>query len=258
MLALATYFDWEIHQMDVKTAFLYPEIEEEVYIAMPEGFREFHPEDKNNGNVFRRVKTLYGLRQSPLAWFKVLDKLFKSKGLQRSNEDPTLYISENLIILIFVDDIVFFAQDLASIQEAKIWLSKEFEMVDLGDLRLFLGMHITRDRVKRTLFLYQERYITKILERCKMEDCNGCHTPMDTKLVLAKPSPDKIIGIQEYQSLIGSIMYAMLGTRPDLAYASGKMLSYVQPRLMLWAHWTSACKLSSPCHSSIVRASSGR
>ena len=66
-------------------------------------------------------------------------------------------------------------------------------MVDLGDLRLFLGMQMTRDRVKRTLFLDQERYITKILEHCKMDGCYGCHTPMDTKLVLAKPSLDKII-----------------------------------------------------------------
>ena len=128
--------------MDVKTAFLYPEIEEEVYIAMPEGYKEIHPGDNNAGEVCRLVKPLYGLRQSPLAWFKVLDTLFKSKGLSRSNKDPSLYISKDLIILIFMDDIVFFAQDVERVREAKLWLTREFKMVDLGDLRLFLGMQI--------------------------------------------------------------------------------------------------------------------
>jgi len=219
MLALATHFDWEIHQMDVKTAFLYPEIEEEVYITIPEGYDEFHPDTRVSGGVFRLVKTLYGLRQSPLAWFKVLDRLFRSKGLHRSNEDPSLYISKDLILLIFVDDIVFFAQDMKRIEEAKAWLTREFKMVDLGDLKLFLGMQITRNRPQRTLLIDQERYVQKVLERCQMESCNGCIIPMDTKLSLSKPDQEKVAGIQEYQSLVGSIMYAMLGTRPDLAYA---------------------------------------
>ena len=106
--------------MDVKTAFLYPNIEEEVYIARPEGYEEFHPEHKDAGEVFRLVKTLYGLRQSPLAWFKVLDRLFRSKGLSRSNEDPSLYLSKDLVILIFVDDIVFFTQDIKKIDRKSV------------------------------------------------------------------------------------------------------------------------------------------
>ena len=81
----------------------------------------------------------------------------RSKGLSRSNEDPCLYLSKDLVILIFVDNIVFFAQDIKKIKEAKAWLSKEFKMVDLGDLRIFLGMQITRDRTKKKLFLSQER-----------------------------------------------------------------------------------------------------
>ena len=76
MFALATHFDLEIHHMDVKTAFLYPNIVEEVYIAMSEGYKEFHPKHKDAREVFRLVKTLYGLRQSLLARFKVLDRLF--------------------------------------------------------------------------------------------------------------------------------------------------------------------------------------
>ena len=92
MLALATHFDWEEEQMDVKTAFLYPEIEEEVYITMPEGYKLFHPKDQNAERIARVMKTLYGLRQSPRAWFKVLDRLFRSKGFSRSNEDSSFTI----------------------------------------------------------------------------------------------------------------------------------------------------------------------
>ena len=204
--------------MDVKTAFLYPAIEEEVYITVPKSYNEFHPSNKASGAVFRLVKTLYGLRQSPLAWFKVLDRLFKSRGLSRLNEDPSLYISKELIIIIFVDDIVFFAQEIKQIEKAKAWPAREFKMVDLGDLKLFLGMQITRDRPKRTRFLDQERYIRKVLQRCQMENCNGFIIPMDTNLSLNRPDQENIIGIQEYQSLVGNIMYAMIGTRPDLAY----------------------------------------
>ena len=219
LLALATHFDWEVEQMDVKTAFLYPEIEDEVYISKPEGYNAFHPDEMDTGEVFRLVKTLYGLRQSPLAWFKVLDKFLRSKGLTRSNEDSSLYISKDLIILIFVDDILFFSKDKNKITEAKGWLMGEYKMTDLGDLKQFLGMQIERDRKNRKMFIGQKRYFQKILEQCKMQDCNGCHTPMDPREDLKKPDDKDITGIIEYQSLVGSIMYGMLGTRPDLGYS---------------------------------------
>ena len=219
MLALATHFDLEVEQMDVKTACLYPEIEEEVYIKMPEGYKLFYPKDQNAEGIAMLIKTLYGLRQSPCAWFKVLDRLFRSKGFSRSNENSSLYISGDLIILIFVDDIVLFSKNKEAIRKAKGWLSEAFRMVDLRSLKLFLEMQIDRNRGERTMFVGQERYATKVLERCNMESCHGCKTPVDTKLVLTKPDKDEISGVLEYQSLVGSLMYAMLGTRPDLAYA---------------------------------------
>ena len=219
MLALATHFDWEIHQMDVKTAFLYPVIEDEVYISIPEGYQEFHPDKKFTEEVFRLQKTLYGLRQSPLAWYRVVDSFLCSKGLIRSNEDSSLYISESLIVILFVDDILLFAKDMATIQEAKGWLTSQYRMTDLGELRQFLGMQIMRNRKDREMFLGQQRYFRRILEQCKMADCKGCKTPMDPKIFLIKPADKDITGVTEYKSLIGSLMYGMLGTRPDLGYA---------------------------------------
>ena len=150
--------------MDVKTAFLYPVIEEEGHIKMPEGYQLFYPTDQNAEGIARLIKTLYGLRQSPRAWFKVLDQLFRSKGFSRSNEDSSLYISGDLIILIFVDDIVLFSKSKEAIREARGGLSEAFKMVDLGSLKLFLGMQIDRNRGERKMFVGQERYTTKVLE----------------------------------------------------------------------------------------------
>ena len=226
MLALATHFDWEAEQMHVKTAFLYPEIEEEVYIKMPEGYKLFYPKDQNAEGIARLIKTLYGLQQTPRAWFKVLNRLFHSKGFSRSNEDSSLDISGDLIILIFVDDIVQFSKNKEAIREAKGWLSEAFQMVDLGSLKLFLGMQIDRNPGERTMFVGRECYAAKVLERCNMESCHGCKTPMETKLVLTKPDKDKISGVLEYQLLVGSLMYVMLGTRPDLAYAVSTLIKF--------------------------------
>src|SRR5205807_4544354 len=101
--------------------------EEEVYIAIPEGYWMFHLDDKSKAPVFQLVKMLYGLRQSPLAWFKVIDRYLPSKGLTRSNEDASLYISKDLIILIFVADILLFYPSKERILEAKQWLLNEYK-----------------------------------------------------------------------------------------------------------------------------------
>src|SRR5437588_10503447 len=92
-------------------------------------------------------------------------------------------------------------------------------MTGLGDLKQFLGMQIFRDRKQKTTFVGQERYFQKVLERCWMQDCKGVSTPMETKLSLVKLDDKDIIGELEYQSLVGSIIYGMLGTCPDLAYS---------------------------------------
>ena len=146
LLALATHFDGEIHQMDVKMAFLYPEIKDEFYISIAEAYQQFHPDEALMEEVFRLQKTLYGLRQSPLAWYKVVDKYLRSKGLVRSNEDASLYISEQLIVILFVKNILLFAKDMATIQEAKGWLTSQYMMSNLGELKQFLGMQITGNR----------------------------------------------------------------------------------------------------------------
>jgi len=129
-------------------------------------------------------------------------------------------------VLIFVDDILMFAKDKAKIQEVKGWFESEYSMTDLGDLKQFLGMQIMRDRENKRMFVGQQRYLERILRQCQMQDCKGCKTPMDPKANLTKPEDKDITGVTEYKSLVGSIMYAMLGTRPDLGYAISTLSKY--------------------------------
>jgi hypothetical protein len=226
LLALAAHYDWEIHQMDVKTAFLYPELKETVYMTPPEGYGEFLPDHKPIPKMLRLLKCLYGLKQAPYEWYNDIDEFLRSAGFLRSNQDHNLYLSQESILLLYVDDILIFGRSLCDVTALKKKLSKKYSMVDLGEAKQYLGMHIERDRHARTIFLNQTRYITKVLERFCMQKCKGISTPMDAAPLPPCPPYDDAVKRVEYQSKVGNIMYAMLGTRPDLAYAVSALSKY--------------------------------
>ena len=123
-------------------------------------------------------------------------------------------------MLLYVNDIHIFGRSLRAVSTLEKSFSTKYLMVDLGEAKQYLGMYIERDCNARTIFLNQTRYITKVLERFGMRDCKGSSTPMDAApLPSCPPNIDKAVNRVEYQSKVGNIMYAMLGTRPDLAYA---------------------------------------
>lgn len=107
LLALATYYDWEVEQMDVKTALLNPVVKEEVYMTIPEGYAEYSDMPSQDGSyrVLRLLKALYGLKQAPRAWYENITKFFLEAGMSRLHEDPSLFFSNDLIIVIYVDDL---------------------------------------------------------------------------------------------------------------------------------------------------------
>jgi hypothetical protein len=221
LLAVAAAKDWEIHQMDVKTAFMNPRLKEEVYMAFPEGYSEFCPEPRDTSKgVLRLLKTVNGLKQAPKAWYEEIHGFFVACGLTRSNEDHNMYLSIKIIVLIYVDDLLLFSSDMSDIMEMKSALSGRFEMSDLGEIRQFLGLQIERNREKRQLFLHQTPYLRDIISRAGMAACNGVQTPMEVNTHLCPfENKEDITKTPEYQSTVGSVMYAMLGTRPDLAYS---------------------------------------
>jgi len=226
LLALIAENDWELHSVDVKTAFLNGELQEEIYMEVPEGVRE----NTEPGFACLLFKAIYGLRQSPRAWYQKIHTFFIGHQFLRSTQDYGLYINyeRKVIVLVYGDDLVLGAAHLEDIPWIKGALSKAFEMTDLDQLKVFLGLEITRDRSQRQLTIHQQRYIDRILDRYGMNDARPIATPLDPhtkRLAGTKTDGEdnqiKSVPIEAYQSAVGSLMYAMLGTRPDIAYAIG-------------------------------------
>lgn len=139
--------------------------------------------------------------------------------MSRSSEDHSLFFSSDLIILLYVDDLLLFAKDLVIIEAMKDKLLTVYHMTDLGPIRQLLGLQIVQNRTLHRIDLHQSTYILTILWRFQLSNCKGISTPMESNAHLTPCIDDSdITNESEYQSKIGSIMYAMLGTRPDLAY----------------------------------------
>jgi len=177
LLAPVAENDWELHSMDVKTAFLNGELGEEIFMECPEGVEEV----KKQGYACRLVKAIYGLRQSPRVWYHKINTFFQGHNFHRSTQDFSLYINyeRKVLALIYVDHLVLAAADSKEIGWMKSALANAFEMSDLGELATFLGLEIKRDRIHRILTLSQHQYIDRILTRHGMQDARPCLTPLD-------------------------------------------------------------------------------
>ena len=159
-----------LEQLDVKTAFLHGDLEEELYMRQPEGFIK---EDRKN-LVCRLKKSLYGLKQAPRQWYKKFDSFMSSHGFTRCQADHCCHfkkIDNNFIILLlYVDDMLVVGSNMQEIVNLKLKLSKQFEMKDLGAAKQILGMRIKRDTNSRTLLLSQDKYINKVLSKFNMQN----------------------------------------------------------------------------------------
>jgi hypothetical protein len=175
IIALAASMGWKLHQVDVNTTFLNGDIEEEVYIEQPEGFM-IHDEKPH---VCSLKKSLYGLKQTPRAWYKKMDRFLMSLGFKKSVVDPNLYYNivgdECMIFILYVDDL-FLTGSERLILECKRALTSEFEMKDLGMMHYFLGIEVWQ----RTddIFLSQGKYTVEILNKFGMADCKSMPTLM--------------------------------------------------------------------------------
>jgi hypothetical protein len=168
-LAFASFKNFKVYQMDVKSTFLNGDLEEEVYIEQPEGFLLSEDEEY----VCRLKKALYGLKQAPRAWYSRLDKYLQQQGFKRGTIDNNIYIkidnAEMLIIVVYVDDIIFGSNIDEMSQKFAEEMQKEFEMSMLGELSFFLGLQITQ--MSKGIFISQTKYIKEMLKKFEMEDC---------------------------------------------------------------------------------------
>src|SRR3954462_6414138 len=224
MLAIAAYFDYEIWQMDVKTAFLNGNIEEELYMIQPKGF--FDPKDANK--VCKLQRSIYGLKQASRSWNLRFDEVIKEFGFVQTYGEACLYkkVSGRSVafLILYVDDILLIGNDIDLLNSVKSYLNSKFSMKDLGEASYILGINIYRDRSRRLIGLSQSTYLEKFLKRFGMEDSKKGFFPMLPNTTLSKTQSPATAEDRErmsktpYASAIGSIMYSMLYTRPDIAY----------------------------------------
>ena len=178
LLSIAELEDWDIEVLDVKTAFLFRELDEEIYMEQPEGFIKKGQEKK----VCRLLKAIYGLKQATLQWNKVLHDSLLKMGFTRTFANPSVYIhfhNQDLIILvIYVNDALFMGSNCSYLKLKKQEFMKKWESHDLGEAKEYLGMRITRDRIKKTLKLDQISYTDKVIKCFKLNDAKIACTPL--------------------------------------------------------------------------------
>ena len=217
LLSIAANLDWPLQQFDVKNAFLHGELSEEVYMDLPPGcmIPEVHCQ-----KVCKLKKSLYGLKQSPRAWFGRFTKSMRSFGYYQSNSDHTLFLKKQhgkiTALIVYVDDMVVTGNDPNERKALQSYLSSKFEMKDLGHLKYFLGIEVSR--CDKGIFLSQRKYALDLLQETGMLTCQPANTPVDEGLKLCVETNHVPVDKGRYQRLVGKLMY-LAHTRLDLAYA---------------------------------------
>ena len=247
IMALVAHFDLELHQMDVKTAFLNGDLSEEVYMQQPEGFIERGKEHM----VCRLKRSIYGLKQASRQWYMKFDKVIRSFGFEENKFDQCIYMkvsgSKFIFLVLYVDDILLASSDVDLLNHTKSFLSINFDMKDLGEASFVLGIEICRDRSRNVLGLSQKSYIERVLKRFNMETCKGGEVPVVKGDKLSKEQCPKSDFEKEamknipYASAIGSLMYAQVCTRPDIAFAVNVLGRYLSNPGH--DHWVAAKKV---------------
>ena len=210
--------------MDVKTNFLYKLIDQLVYVVIPKGSET----EANRGMVCKLLKALHGLKQSPRLWHERLsDFLLQKHGLARINTDYSIFVTpaglDGPVVSMFVDEIKIIAPKTSDmIARVKSELATAFSMVDIELISFYLGLKIERDRGKRTIKLSQPAYIDKILSRFHLDKVNAVATSMKENAILQIRTEGQASTTERerYQGMIGSIMFLMVETRPDVAFAT--------------------------------------
>ncbi|KAK1427083.1 hypothetical protein QVD17_15766 [Tagetes erecta] len=245
ILSLVASRDYELEQLDVKTAFLHGNLDEVIYMKQPMGFEELGKENQ----VCLLKRSLYGLKQSPRCWYQRFDETMLTNYFKRSSYDSCVYLKEYksgkfIYLLLYVDDMLICCEDKDEIEVTKELLMKAFDMKDLGAAKKILGMEIVRDRVNGKLILHQQAYINKILNNYSMQDCKPVKTPLAQHFKLSsRDSPQteeeryQMRGVP-YANLVGSFMYLMVCTRPDISYAVSLVSRYIADPGKL--HWEAA------------------
>ncbi|CAI7890027.1 unnamed protein product, partial [Closterium sp. NIES-53] len=225
LLHVAAQRDYELHSLDFSTAFLQGCLHEEIWLRRPPGFTGSFPP----GTQWSLRRLVYGLRQAPREWHDTLRTTLAALGFAPSTADPSLFLRTDtslplFYILVYVDDLVFATADTAGLAHVKSELQKRHTCTDLGELRSYLGLQISRDRAQRTITLTQSHMVQQVLQFFDFTYSSPQATPLSTL-----PSDESVEPSGPYPELVGCLMYLMTCTRPDLAYPLSILARYVAP-----------------------------
>lgn len=228
LLSLAALQGWHLHQLDVNNAFLHGDLDEEVYMTLTPRFGR-----KGETRVCKLNKSLYGLKQASRQWFLKFSSALKSAGFQQSKADYSLFVRSHqgsfTAILVYVDDVILAGNDIKLINDSKEFLSKQFKLKDLGQLKYFLGIEVAR--CSKGISLSQRKYALEILEDVGFLGAKPTRFPMEQNLALTQSNGDLLSDPSVYRRLVGRLIYLTI-TRPDLVYAVHVLSQFMdKPRM---------------------------
>ncbi|CAI7784326.1 unnamed protein product [Closterium sp. NIES-54] len=231
LLHVAAQRDYELHFLDLSATFLQGSLHKEIWLRRPPGFTGSFPAS----TPWSLHRPIYGLRQAPHEWHDTLRTTLVALGFVPFTAVPSL---PPFYVLVYVDDLVFATTDTEALTLVNSELQKRHICTDLGELRIYLGLQITRDRARRTITLTQSHMVHQVLQRFSFQYSSPQLTPLSTSHSLsAPPSDESVEPSGPYPELVGCLMYLMTCTRPDLAYPLSLLARYVAPGRHRKVHW---------------------
>jgi hypothetical protein len=228
-----------LYQLDIKNAFLHGDLEEEIYMEQPPGFVA----QGESGLVCKLQKSLYGLKQSPRAWFGKFSKVIQQFGMIRCEADHSVFfrrssLNKVIYLVVYVDDIVITGDDQEGIKDLKKHLFNNFHTKDLGRLRYFLGIEVAQS--KDGIAISQRKYVLDILEETGMLDCKPVDTPMDPNVKLLQNQGEPYPDPGRYRRLVGKLNYLTM-TRPDISFAVSVVSQFLNSPCD--SHWNALVRI---------------
>ncbi|CAI7846217.1 unnamed protein product [Closterium sp. NIES-53] len=231
LLHIAAQRDYELHSLDFSTAFLQGSLHEAIWLRCPHGFTGSFPD----GTQWSLRRPVYGLRQAAREWHDTLRTTLAALGFAPSSADPSLFLRTDtslspFYVLVYIDDLVFATADTEALALVKVEQQERHTCTDLGELRSYLGLQITRDIARRTITLTQPHMVQQVLQCFNFKWSSPHPTPLSTgHSLLAPPSDESVEPSGLYPELVGCLMYLMTCSRPDLAYPLSLLACYVAP-----------------------------
>ncbi|CAI7783492.1 unnamed protein product [Closterium sp. NIES-53] len=242
LLHVAAQRDYELHPLNFSTAFLQGSLHEEIWLRRPPGFTGSF----SAGTQWSLRRPVYGLRQAPREWHDTLRTTLAALGFAPSTTDLSLFLRTDtslppFYVLVYIDDLVFATADTEALALVKSELQKRHTCTDLGELRIYLGLQINRDRARRTITVTQSHMVHLVLQRFGFRYSSPQSTPLPTgHLLSAPPSDESVEPSGPYPKLVGFLMYLMTCTRPDLTHPLSILARYVAPKRHRPGHWEAA------------------